>query len=146
MVASPFPYPIGQKPPWGRGCPMGIMRKPEKVRSYPQAAYLSQGYSRVLDRGYALNFVELRNDELRRIPIPRTPVNRGMFGVLPCSLRLSRTVHHGRVHFTYPRDAAQTFDQGEELLFPAAFAQDQLRVVLPSRRTRAHHNALQRHL
>ena len=41
------------------------------------AAYLSQGYSRVLDRGYALNFIEIRNDELRRIPIPRTPLHKG---------------------------------------------------------------------
>src|SRR5215208_467002 len=84
--------------------------------------------------------------ELPRIPLPRTSVNRGMFGVLPCALRLSGTVHQGRFHFTYPRDVAQTFDQGEQLLFLAALAQDQLRLVLPSRRTRAHHNALQRHL
>src|SRR5215204_5729420 len=97
------------------------------------------------DRGYA-NFREPRYGEVRRISLPRTPVNRGMFGVLPCALRLSGTVHQGRVHFTYPRDAAQTFHQGEQLLFLAALAQDQLRVVLPSRRTRAHHDALQRHL
>jgi hypothetical protein len=29
------------------------------------------------ERGQKPNFVELRNDELRRIPIPRTPVNKG---------------------------------------------------------------------
>jgi hypothetical protein len=37
-----------------------LMRRSGRAREYPQAAYLSQGYSRVLDRGYALNFIEIR--------------------------------------------------------------------------------------
>src|SRR5215212_8170598 len=41
-----------------------------------KAAYLSQGYSRVLGRG-RLKFRERRKAEVRRIPLPRTPLNKG---------------------------------------------------------------------
>src|SRR5215217_6910224 len=39
---------------------LAAIKEVRKLAQNPQAAYLSQGYSRVLDRGYALNFVELR--------------------------------------------------------------------------------------
>jgi len=63
-----------------QGTPGGyLMRKQKEGQIIPfRAAYLGQDYSRVLDRGYALNFVERRKAEvrLRRMLLPRTSVNR----------------------------------------------------------------------
>src|SRR5215203_1891977 len=59
-----------------QGTPGGyLMRKQREGQRIPvKAAYLGQGYSRVLDRGHA-NLRELRQREVRRITLPRTPVN-----------------------------------------------------------------------
>src|SRR5215210_4870045 len=40
-------------------------------------------------------------------------------------LRLGGPVRQGGVHLAYPRDAAQTVDQSEQVFFSTAFPQDQ---------------------
>src|SRR5215208_6377680 len=71
------PAPINHQPPCCGARPSGIMSKAEEVTIIPfKAADHSQGRSRVLDRGYA-NFAESPKGEVRRIPIPRTSVNKG---------------------------------------------------------------------